>query len=130
TDLGDWSVEGGSFTFGTPSFQYAPAPLTGQKVAGTGLAGNYNINQDSRLVTPSFVVPGANESPRFKYSDWYSLSDDYGQLQVSVAGGAWQDVPGERVTGFTGQWAQRVVDLTPYAGQLLRLGFHFVSGPT
>ncbi len=127
--FGDWSAEGGIWQVGTPSGPGAPSPYAGANVAGTILAGNnYGTIHDARLVSPEFTVLPAEESPRFTYHYWYDIGgNDYGQLQIRAGGGAWQDVPGERLTEAGKSWARRSVDLRPFAGQTVQVGFHLVS---
>lgn len=129
--FGDWSVEGGVWTIGTPTFAGAPKPYDGVAYAGMGLAGNYIGAHDARLVSPSFEVPALAEHPRFKYAYWYSFgvnggNVDYGQVQVRVKGGNWVDLADDRLSSASDHWSQRVIELDDYAGQTIQIGFHTV----
>lgn len=125
----DWSAEGGVWQVGVPSGAGAPPVFAGAQVAGTILAGNhYGTTHDARLVTPEFEVPSANQLPRFSYYNWHALGVfDHGQLQVRTAGGAWQDIVGERLVGTGGAWTRRSVDLRAFAGQRVELAFRLVA---
>src|SRR5690606_19410877 len=121
--FGEWSVEGGVWSVGEPSYAEGPEPATGSGVAGTVLGSWYPGNADARLVSPPFVVPAAGRNPRLRYAYWYDveLDFDWGQLEVRV-GGVWQAVAGERVSGSSGAWSQRIVELHAYAGETLQVG--------
>ncbi len=128
--LGDWSVENGVWQRGVPTAANGPSvAYSGTQVVGTILSGNHPNGADARLVSPEFVVPAAEENPRFRYFYWYDTAwtSHYGQLQIRVDGGEWEDIPGERVFLQGGHWAQRILDLRPYAGQAVQVGFRFVS---
>lgn len=67
------------------------------------------------------------EEIRLRYWQWFSYADDAGVVQISAfdsVGGwsVWQSV-GESITGASGVWSRRDVDLTEYAGQTIRIGF-------
>ena len=126
--LGDWSVENGVWQIGEPTAANGPSAHGGTNCVGTILAGDYPNNANALLVSPEFIVPPADQAPRFRYWYWYNTynSADYGQLQIRVDGGDWVDLP-ERVTGPGGSWAQRSVDLREYAGHVVQVGFLFHS---
>jgi hypothetical protein len=123
-----WTVEGGVWEFGVPT-SGPTAAFAGQNVAGTLLAGNYTSNHDARLATPAFELPAASLYPRLRFAFWSQIrSGDFVQLQVRAGGGAWQDVPGNRIgRSDAGSWSQQVLDLRPWAGQSVQVGFRFVT---
>jgi hypothetical protein len=123
----DFSVEGGQWAVGTPTLAGEPAPLSGTKVAGTVIGGNYLHGVDAVLVTPEFEVADAALRPRLRYAHWYDLLDDVGRVQVRTLGGDWQDVPGHRITQHGTSWSQSIVDLRPYAGETVQVGFRIVT---
>jgi len=122
-----WTVEGGQWAFGTGNVN-EPAPLVGNKLAGTVLGARYGANADARLISPAIVVPAASHYPRFRYAYWYDLgTGDYAQLQVRVDGGAWQNVAAGRLEQSSRSWSQRVLDLRPYVGKTVQIGFRLVT---
>jgi hypothetical protein len=128
-DWGDWSAEGDAWQFGQPTAANGPQPFSGNSVAGTVLGANYNSIMDGRLVSPEFLVPPAEQQPRFKYAFWSQFgSADFGQLQVRVSGADWQDVTDNRAgPSNAGEWSQSVLDLRPWTGQMIQVGFRFTS---
>jgi len=126
--LGNWSVEGGVWGWGEPKFADGPEPLSGNKVFGTNLEGNTYVNQDARLVSPEFLIESNYTNPRFRFAYWHSLgSQSRGVVQISVDGGAWEDLDAPMM-GNSGGWGQRVVPLRDYDGKRVRIGVHLVTG--
>src|SRR5690606_21667236 len=127
--IGEWSAEGGGWQIGAPTDPNGPAAFSGEQVAGIILHDSYSPSMDSRLATPEFLVPDAAERPRLKYVYWYRLaSGDFGQVQVRLEGGEWLDIEGDAFGANTeGEWSQRVIDLRPWAGQRLQVGFRFTT---
>src|SRR5262249_23768771 len=88
----------------------------------------YGSNVDARLISPKIPVPAASEKPRFKYSYFYDFGDgDHGQLEIRADDGPWQAVAAGFLDPGSKTWSQRVVDLRPYAGKTVQLGFNIVS---
>lgn len=127
--LGVWTIEGGLWEIGVPTAAGGPAPFAGGQVAGTALAGNYGSTQDARLLTPVFSVPPADQTPRLTFVSWYEIgANDRGVLEVRLAGGAWQEVAGQRLTESNGgAWARHSVDLRAWAGQSVQFAFRLVA---
>jgi len=136
--IGDWYAENGTWQVGTPT--KSDGPLTnalgfrahsGSNCAVTVLNADYPYSVSSRLVSPGFAVPSANQYPRLRFWHWFSTQDgpDYGQVQIRVGTNPWQALSGQ-YTGLCGGWTEPSLDLTAYAGQTVQLGFLFVSdGP-
>lgn len=128
--LGDWSVEGGNWAKGKPTADFGPAPVSGAQVWGTNLRGNYLDNNGSgdfetraRLVSPELFIDEDSAAPRLRVAFWHELTaGDAGRFQVSVDGQSWEDLPGDQMTGASGGWGQRVVELDEYDGRRVRLG--------
>jgi bacillopeptidase F (M6 metalloprotease family) len=125
--FGNWSVEGGVWAIGEPTYGDGPDAASGSQVAGTMLGTYYLSNAEARLVSPRFVVPPAEELPRLDFSAWYDMeaSPDRVRVQVNVDG-AWQDVGGA-LTGSGRNWAPLSIDLSPFAGGSVQVGFLFES---
>ena len=119
-DVGTWQV--GKPT-GGPGTAY-----DGTNCAATGLAGSYNANVDSRLISPFFVVPTADQNPRLRFWHWFTtqLTYDYGEVQIRTNGGSWVTIS-PAYSGYSGGWTQPSIDLSAYAGQAVQLAFYFHS---
>lgn len=127
--LGGWTVEGTTWTVGSVSNGSAPSPRGGSGFVGTGLAGPY-VRENSRLLTPGFIVPAANPQPYLRYWYWYSLeAADTVQLQVRVgAEENWTDLQAvtdtiSTVGGHGNRWKQALLTLDQFAGQEIQLSF-------
>lgn len=119
--LGDWSVECGGFGWGPPSAENGPTAQR-EMVFGTNLAGNYGINQDSRLVTPELLIASDANNPRVRFAYWHALdAGDSGRLELSVDGEPWQELPDTQVLGNSGGWAPLTVALRDYKGHRVRV---------
>jgi hypothetical protein len=89
----DWDVSNGVWEIGTPTAGPSSCNTVsgGTQCAGTVLGGNYPVNTDSRLITPSFSpfiqlhdVSGMEEI-HLRYWQWFSYAGgDWGVVQVSV----------------------------------------------
>ena len=127
----DWSSEGGPWELGAPT-SGPGAAHQGSHVMATVLAGNYpewnsSVNAyAARLVSPAFTVPGAEFNPRLRFWQWYSFNagPDYGEVQIQVGAGAWEALSRYAGNGG-GVWSRPSVDLSAYAGQVVRIGFLF-----
>ncbi|MCB1122886.1 MAG: hypothetical protein KJT03_15130, partial [Verrucomicrobiae bacterium] len=95
---------------------------------GTFLAENYPYNSNGLLFSPPIFIP-QNGLPQFTYHEWYATatSAHYGQVQIRRVGEEWSDVANTRVFGSGTTWAEKILDLTPYAGDTIQIGFRFVS---
>ena len=122
--LGDWAVDKGSWEFGQPD-TWPEQVISGSNCAGTVLAGNYSPDVDSRLISPEFQLPVVGDNPRLRFWHWFSsFPGDSGTVEISVAGGTWQAIS-EVFSGNGVIWSRPWVDLRPFAGQPVRLAFHF-----
>ncbi|SNQ59372.1 exported hypothetical protein [Candidatus Methanoperedens nitroreducens] len=77
------------------------------------------------------------------FMTWYSMETDwdYGYVAVSTNGNSWINLPGtlttiadpngnnlgNGITGSSNGWVQETMDLTPYTGNRILLGFRFQS---
>ena len=131
-----WGADRGVWQVGTPTAGPAGC-FAGTQCAGTVLDGNYPSGTDSRLVSASTVLPavGGSDELHLRFQQWFSFaSGDTGQVQVSVwdatgmTWGSWIDV-GTAVSGVSGGWSLKDVDLTAYAGEIVRIAFfHTADG--
>jgi len=131
-----WYPSNGVWEIGVPS-SGPGTPHGGAKCAGTVLNNNYPAYTDSRLMysvplLPDLELPeviGAEEL-HLRFWHWFSYSSyDYGYIQIQVQDGSdWKNVPGAiTVSGVYAEWTLRDVDLTPYAGQTIKIGFYHTA---
>jgi hypothetical protein len=124
--LSHWAVDGGNWEVGQPSG--SPQPFQGDSVAGTILAGNYGINANSQLISPSFRVPATQFAPRIRFWHWRNLgAGDSVTLQIITT----DTVLPQSSNIFTGSsqddWLNGFQSLAAFAGQEIRLAFHLQS---
>jgi len=136
-----WTTNAGIWEVGVPG---AGPTVThgGIRCAGTMLNANYPAYDDSRLIYPTpsgspVQLPSliGDEELRLRFWSWLSYSSyEAGYVQVSFwdtnasAWSTWEDVPGAKaLTGVYGEWHERDVDLTSYAGLAIRLGFYHTA---
>jgi hypothetical protein len=119
---GDWSVEHGTWEFGTNG---------NRPVLATALAGNYYAWGSSRAISPPVDLPAvtAGEELQLRMWHWFNYSDyDSGTVQISVRNptngvwGGWNDLAS--FGGYSQVWSERHIDLGAYAGQRVRLAFY------
>ena len=129
----NWSVDNGVWEFGAPTFG-PPTCNQADQCAGTILGDNYP-QENSRLVMPSlFLLPAfiLNPAPSIEFRHWHEFGagffSDLGRLQISLFNpelltwSNWTDI-GTYSRSSEG-WILGQVDLTPFAGRLVRLGFY------
>jgi bacillopeptidase F (M6 metalloprotease family) len=91
---GDWSADRGLWEVGTPTA--GPSSChSGSQCVGTVLSGNYANLTDSRLISPTMLLPGVggDEALLLRFWHWYSYSTyDSGAFQISSWDGEkWSD---------------------------------------
>ena len=127
--FGDWSVDRGVWNVGAPDSGPNTAH-SGTSAAGTILEGNHPPDADSRLVSPAFVVPAANQNPRLRFWHWYSFFSlggvDRASVEVKDDTGNWVKVSPD-YTDSSGDWTRPSIDLGAYAGQTVQIAFRFIA---
>jgi VWFA-related protein len=131
TGWDDWGADRGVWQVGVPTAGPG-ACYEGTQCAGTELDGNYGPDTDSRLITPSMLLPTVTgpEEIHLRFQNWFSYNAfDSGQVQVAVWNGTswgdWLDA-GIPVTHTSG-WSLKDVDLTAYAGKTIHIAFYHVA---
>ena len=146
TGWGLWSADNGVWEVGTPvpSPEGTPAhgPESchqGSQCAGTALSGELPGDADSRLISPSILLPEATGDQEIHLRVWqwfsYATNDlkpycDYGMVEVSIYdGGVWSEWmdTGTMVTLISSLWSPLSVDLTQYAGKKMRVAFRHLT---
>ncbi|MCG7854212.1 MAG: choice-of-anchor J domain-containing protein, partial [Methanosarcinaceae archaeon] len=123
-----WYASNGVWEVGIPS-SGPGSSLGGYSCVATVLSGSYPGNANSRLISPAIPLPAFPQDGALWLSfwHWFSMSDDYGVVEMSIDGGAWQEIT-RRFYNYGGGWTQYIVDLSDYPGQSVRFAYHFVSG--
>ncbi|MBN2602875.1 MAG: choice-of-anchor J domain-containing protein [Candidatus Thermoplasmatota archaeon] len=125
--IGDWASERGTWEIGPPSSGPGSA-YSEQNCAATNLNGNYAEPVDSRLISPSFVVPSASEDPALQFWHWYSFNiADYGIVQIKVNNNQWQTISNQFTNTSSGAWTPFYVSLSSYADSTVQVAFNFHS---
>jgi uncharacterized repeat protein (TIGR01451 family) len=123
--IGDWSAERGTWEIGKPASGTA---YSGINCAATTLSGNYHEGVDSRLVSPPFMVPAADQNPRLRFWHWFSFNaGDYGQVQISTDNITWTTISTTFANTSSNAWTYPLIDLSAYAGQKVFFAFYFHS---
>lgn len=128
SDIGDWAAERGTWEVGAPTACPPDSAHSLSNCAGTVLEGNYSESVDSRLISPSFVVPNASKSPALRFWHWFSFSSgDFGEIQIRVNNGSWQSISNRFTSTSSGVWTLHFISLTPYANSTVQIAFYFHS---
>jgi hypothetical protein len=131
-----WYADNGVWQIGSPTIGPATNSLgyrthSGQYCGTTGLTGDYPQNANSRLIRiASFVVPSAGLSPRLRFWHWFLTynANDYGVVELQVVGTTnWVAISGQHYYNDGSAWTYASLDLSAYAGQNVKLAFHFIS---
>ena len=139
--LGDWSANTGTWevgvaTYGPPTNALGRRAYAGTNCATTVLGGNYDALVDSRLISPPFVVPVADQSPRLRFWHWFvtQLNADLCQVQIREPGSNWVTLAtydfmtsGSGNYTLDGIWTRPLLDLAAYAGKTVELAFRLTS---
>jgi len=149
---GSWttSITGGTgsaWALGTPTV--GPSSVhSGTKCWGTNLSDKYSGNtSDAQLITPSIDLSGTI-SPLLTFWMYVDIDKkDGGYLDISTDGGStWSQIPGtmlsptydgiitegsvyawHNATHGIRPWTQVSVDLSSYAGNTVKIRFHFIT---
>ena len=131
----EWSADNGIWEIGEPTVGPENC-YEGSECAGTVINGNYQGYTDSRLISPTFLVPDTCSAQVFlSYWQWWSYSSyDQGKVQVSVyddesqVWSSWSDLPDTSVAGVSTVWTPKYVNLTDYMGEKIKIAFlHFAD---
>mgnify|MGYP002176960343 CR=1 FL=1 len=78
-----------SWEHGTPANMFIPAAASGTGAWVTNLDGSYNVNENSRLMSPCFDFGSAAVDPTLTFSHIYRTEAccDEGYMEISLNGG-------------------------------------------
>ncbi|MCD4730195.1 MAG: choice-of-anchor J domain-containing protein [Bacteroidales bacterium] len=124
--LGDWVVSNGTWQTGTP-ISGPNAAYSGTQCAATVLNGNYQNKVNSRLISPTFTIPSADQNPRLRFWHWFDIYyGDEGSVQIKVGAGDWQTISELYYQGGL-VWTQTSFDLSAFADSTVQIAFYFTS---
>ena len=135
--IGLWSADNGLWEVGTP--EAGPDSChSGSQCAGTVLNGNYSVNADSHFISPSIRLPdvSGDDEIHLRFWQWFSYycygAHDGAEVQISVydeAEKTWSDwsTIGNKIICISQVWSQKVVDLTAYSSQKIRIAFYHTA---
>lgn len=110
-----------SWTWGVP--EYGPdEAASGEKVMGTHLKGQYEMNSDMTLMMPPVL---AEKGMILRFKNWYKLTQlggDTGTVFASVDGEAWE--PLYQVRQENTRWHEVGLDLSDFAGEKIQIAFN------
>ena len=145
-----WQAPSGIWEVGTPSRESGePTEVhSGTRCVGTSLGRDYPDGANTRLISPLFQVPAANQSPRLRFWHWYDITNDAasfgndgGRVQIRRRGGIWETLAIEGTTlefdgssnggvGPAARWSPVSIDLSAYGGDEVEISFQFSSNTT
>ena len=89
----------------------------------------YEDDAEGYLTSAPFLVPASKANFFFEYWLCQSIYSDVSRLEISTDGETWVEIwkSIEFIESFP--WRQELVDLTPYANQIVQLRFYFYAAP-
>ena len=112
-----------SWEFGVPTASSGPTgAASGEKVAGTNLAGNYRNREISYLNVPAITLPEG--SAYLSFDQWVNIETgrDYGYVVAkNDPEGEWQVL--DDITGEKTQWDNVIYDISEFSGGEIYLAF-------
>lgn len=99
---------------------------SGEKVYATNLSGNYANNTDAYLYMPTVDLTDVSQAA-LQFKNWYSTENHWDDAEVLVST---DQTNWDKLAEFTGEsngYQDTVLDLSPYAGHLVYIAFHFDS---
>lgn len=124
-----WYASNGVWDVGVPSSPGPDSAYSGDNCAGTILDGNYPTYTNTRLISPPFTVPSADENPRLRFWHWFLIhGSDHGVVEIKVEhpDSNWVEIS-DHCSRTGGPWTPYIIPLSPYEGESVRIAFHFIS---
>lgn len=118
TSPSGWILDG-DWQWGQPATGIGPTPLSGAKLIGTNLAGNYANNGDNVLISVPLDLRNSDlDLAQFRISQWYDLENnrDLGTVYVTNDYGESWNQAGPVYTSTQNQWKELVINLNQYIG--------------
>jgi len=132
-EINGWYSEDGIWQKGVPSTGPDSA-FSGKNLFATNLDGNYLYGPDSRLISPRINLPdvsgGKEVVLRFQQFFNYASSDQADvQIQIyNIQSDSWSEwIVLDTFKSYVTDWHHARIDLTQYAGNIVRIGFHHID---
>ncbi len=136
TSSNDWEVVNGevsatTWQLGVPNNGMESEAHSPTKAWGSNLNGNNIDSGETILASPAIEVTGEQATLRFWHSyDFTERSEldiyEFGVLLISTNNGnAWIDPPAAEFVDSSFGWEEATIDLTPYIGKVIRIGFMY-----
>lgn len=128
--IGSWWADNGVWEVGRPTV--GPSNVhSGQNCAGTILGGTYPWGANTRIISPWIHLPNASEGKKIQLKFWHWFwinihAQHKGFVQIKAGSGDWENVGGS-YGEYSRLWTQAAVDISPYAGETIRIAFYFES---
>jgi bacillopeptidase F (M6 metalloprotease family) len=133
TGQGDWEIDNGIWELCIHGTTVPPGG--GSLYFATICDGNYPSTADSRLISPPIDLPApetliGDEELHLRFWHKFSYaSGDYGQVQISVYDAVtgwspWNPIGTVLGNDISGVWSPTIIDLTEYAGEMVRIAFY------
>jgi hypothetical protein len=98
---------------------------------GTNSDNCYRNNMDASMYLPPVSIPAAIQPPSLTFWHWYNTydSNDYGQVEKSVNGGAWTKIlpASSTYNGNGASWSRVTYSLASDVGSTVQFRFRFIS---
>lgn len=135
---GDWTtytdselvgMGGSDWTLGAPSNGFEESPHSLPHCWGTNLRNEPMDISECLLISPAiYISSGGPVTLKFwhnyEFNDYSGFDLESGALQISVNNGPVQDLIGYSDSSYG--WGEETVDLTPYAGKMVVLIWHYL----
>ncbi len=119
-----------TWQWGTPNNGWETSAHSGLNAWGSNLRGNGTDLGDTSLIGPAISLTGGTRATlKFWNSYDFTLQSDldiyeFGALSISTNNGnSWIDVA--TFEEFSDGWEEAQIDLTPYVGRVIRVGFYY-----
>ncbi len=122
----DWYTDNGTWEIGVPTAG-PDSSFSPSNCAGTYLSGDYTPTTETRLISPSFTVPGASEDPKLEFYHWFAFSySDYGNVQIRIKDSTeWKVASSNFTESSSDTWTRSLVFLDEYANRTIQIAFFF-----
>jgi len=128
-EVGGLSAAALDWTLGVPNNSIATQAHTVPSCWGTNLRGDQMDSAEMMLISPAVFLPaGTSATLRFwhnyEFTDYSGYDFELAAVQISANNGELQDLVSFMDSSYG--WVEETVDLTPYAGKMIYLVWHYM----